>query len=99
MGEPTIDGSVVAPRASYPLRRRVAAWPALAAAPTFAVMAIVITLPGDAGLGMICAAAPLSLSGMAPMYLLMSLFHSAPWLKLIASRLKTAQPISVNKCR
>jgi hypothetical protein len=27
------------------------------------------------------------LTGMAPMYLLMSLFHSAPWLKLISNRL------------
>ena len=26
------------------------------------------------------------LSGMAPMYLLMSAFHAAPWLKLIISR-------------
>ena len=26
------------------------------------------------------------LNGMAPMYLLMSAFHSAPWLKLISSR-------------
>jgi hypothetical protein len=75
------------PRARYSLKRRTTAWPALAAAPMFAVMAIVSTLPGDAGLGMICGAAPLSLSGMAPMYLLMSLFHSAPWLELIASRL------------
>jgi hypothetical protein len=26
------------------------------------------------------------LSGMVPMYLLMSAFHSAPWLKLISGR-------------
>ncbi len=36
---------------------------------------------------MLCSAVyPLPLSGMIPMYLLMSLFHSAPWLKLIANR-------------
>jgi len=28
----------------------------------------------------------LHLGGMVPMYLLMSAFHSAPWLKLIAGR-------------
>jgi hypothetical protein len=27
-----------------------------------------------------------SLGGMVPMYLLMSVFHAAPWLKLIADR-------------
>jgi hypothetical protein len=31
---------------------------------------------------MLCAASPLN--GMVPMYLLMSAFHSAPWLKLIS---------------
>jgi hypothetical protein len=33
-------------------------------------------------------------SGMAPMYLLMSAFHSPPWLKLI-SRLRRAEPAGV----
>jgi hypothetical protein len=32
----------------------------------------------------------LPLSGMAPMYLLMSAFHAAPWLKLIAARRSAA---------
>ena len=27
-----------------------------------------------------------SLSGMVPMYVLMSIFHAAPWLKLMPSR-------------
>jgi hypothetical protein len=27
-----------------------------------------------------------SLTGMVPMYMLMSAFHSAPWLKLISGR-------------
>jgi hypothetical protein len=36
---------------------------------------------------MLCSAAHASpLSGMAAMYLLMSAFHSAPWLKLISNR-------------
>jgi uncharacterized membrane protein YhaH (DUF805 family) len=62
-------------------------WICLAAAPTFAVMAL---LTGVLGVGPheICAAAPgaFPLNGMAWMYLLMSAFHAAPWLKLIARR-------------
>jgi hypothetical protein len=56
---------------------------ALAAAPTFALMAL---LAGH-GASPICAAAPgfLPLDGMTAMYLLMSLFHLPPWLRL-ASR-------------
>jgi hypothetical protein len=62
-------------------------WLGLAAAPTFAVMALLTyVLGGDAD--MMCSAAHgvSSLSGMVPMYLLMSAFHSAPWLKLICGR-------------
>ncbi len=36
---------------------------------------------------MICGVEPSSLTGMVLMYLLMSVFHSAPWLKLIGNRL------------
>ena len=62
-------------------------WLGLAAAPTFALMALLTyVLGGDAD--MMCSA-PQSvspLSGMVPMYLLMSAFHSTPWLKLICGR-------------
>jgi hypothetical protein len=60
----------------------------LAAAPTFLAMALLTGLLGDAGVAMICAGAqgPSLLSGMTPMYLLMSVFHAAPWLKLAARR-------------
>ena len=62
----------------------MADWLSLAAAPTFALMAL---LTGVLGGDMLCsAAAPSPLSGMVPMYLLMSAFHTAPWLKLISSR-------------
>lgn len=59
----------------------VARFLSLAAAPTFAVMALIAAMaPAD----MICAAmqGPLSLQGMVPMYALMSAFHLAPWLRL-----------------
>jgi hypothetical protein len=74
------------------VRRGIAArganWLCLAAAPTFAIMALLTALPGAGPPDMLCAVAQRvsPLSGMAAMYLLMSAFHSAPWLKLISSR-------------
>jgi hypothetical protein len=62
----------------------------LAAAPTFAIMALVTGVSGGGAPDMLCAATQEAspLSGMVPMYVLMSAFHSAPWLRLIASRVK-----------
>jgi tetrahydromethanopterin S-methyltransferase subunit D len=61
------------------------AWLPLAAAPTFAAMALLTGIGG--GGNMLCSAQDASLlTGMVQMYLLMSAFHSAPWLKLISSR-------------
>jgi len=62
-------------------------WLSLAAAPTFAIMAL-LTLAGGAP-DMLCSASPLT--GMVPMYLLMSAFHAAPWLKLLSRRQITAK--------
>ena len=61
-------------------------WVCLAAAPTFAIMALITGIRGSHDL--LCAAAQDAspLSGMVWMYLLMSAFHLAPWLKLISSR-------------
>src|SRR6266849_10189237 len=66
----------------------------LAAAPTFAIMALLTSVFGGGPPDMLCSAAPDAspLSGMVPMYLLMSAFHSAPWLKLISSRRTTILP-------
>ena len=63
-------------------------WLCLAAAPTFAIMALLTGVLGGGPPDMLCPAAhdASPLSGMVPMYLLMSAFHSAPWLKLVASR-------------
>ena len=55
----------------------------LLAAPTFAVMALLTAVLGGGPLAMLCGAAS-PLTGMIPMYLLMSAFHAAPWLKLIS---------------
>lgn len=57
----------------------------LAAAPTFALMALLTGIPGGGSPDALCSSAS-PLSGMVPMYLLMSAFHTAPWLKLISSR-------------
>ena len=67
-----------------------AGWLGLAAAPTFAVMAVLSGLSG--GADMMCPAAHgvSVLSGMVPMYVLMSAFHVVPWLKLISRRRSAA---------
>jgi len=54
-----------------------------AAAPTFAVMAFATIAVGAPN--MLCSVDASPLSGMVPMYLLMTAFHAGPWLKLIAS--------------
>jgi hypothetical protein len=60
-------------------------WLSLAAAPIFAMMALLTGVLGG-GVDAICSVAGASpLGGMVPMYLLMSAFHSAPWLKLISN--------------
>ena len=57
---------------------------AIAAAPTFAMMALLTAVLGGGQDDMICSTAHASsLSGMIPMYLLMSAFHLTPWLGLI----------------
>jgi hypothetical protein len=75
-------------RLSHAAALGAAGWLGLAAAPTFAVMALLTGLPGGDQMAMMCptAQAASPLSGMASMYLLMSAFHSAPWLKLISAR-------------
>ena len=72
-----------------------AEWLCLAAAPTFAIMALLTAVPFSGPPEMLCSAGS-PLSGMTAMYLLMSAFHSAPWLKLISGRRsgRAAQPRS-----
>jgi len=68
--------------------RRLAEALCLAAAPAFAVMALLTGLPGGDPVNVLCSTAQAAspLSGMAAMYGLMSAVHAAPWLKLVARR-------------
>jgi hypothetical protein len=67
--------------------RGAAGWLALAASPTFALMAWIAA--NDTSPMTLCASDSriLPIDGMTAMYLLMGLFHLAPWLKLASGRL------------
>ena len=74
-----------------PLPLGAAEFLSLAAAPTFAAMALLTALGGGGPLDMLCGADASPLTGMIPMYLLMSAFHAAPWLRLIANRTRPSR--------
>ena len=61
----------------------VAGWLGLAAAPTFALMALWSALSGGPP-DVFCVPHASPLTGMTAMYALMSAFHAAPWLRLMA---------------
>jgi hypothetical protein len=69
---------------------------ALAAAPGFALMALLAAQGGDA-VEMLCSAAS-PFGGMVPMYLLMSAFHAGPWLRLWAQASRSPSPIAARAC-
>jgi hypothetical protein len=62
----------------------------LAAAPTFIAMALLTGIHDAAMPAMICSHDLWPLTGMVPMYLLMSAFHIGPWLRLLSRSLHTA---------
>ncbi|MBR0713696.1 hypothetical protein JQ632_07020 [Bradyrhizobium liaoningense] len=66
-------------------------WLRLAAAPTFAIMALLTAAFGGSADALCSATGASLLGGMVPMYLLMTAFHAAPWLKLIGSHARTSQ--------
>ena len=71
----------------------------LAAAPTFAVMALLTGVLGGAPPDVLCSTAhgASPLTGMGAMYLLMCTFHLAPWLKLMTSRSAPKAAVRVEK--
>ena len=77
-------GGAIRSESEHAATLRAADWLGLAAAPTFAMMALLTGIAGGQPDILCSAAAHMSpLSGMIPMYLLMSAFHSRPWLMLI----------------
>jgi hypothetical protein len=69
------------------IARVTADWLGLAAAPAFATMALTTVCLGG-GMEPLCSPTQQGslMSGMVPMYLMMSAFHVGPWLRLISRR-------------
>ena len=82
------DGGAIRHESGKMTALSAADWLSLAAAPAFAIMALLTGVLGGCPPTRLCSAMQDAspLSGMVPMYLLMSAFHAAPWLKLISSR-------------
>ncbi len=66
--------------------RGILKWLPLAAAPTFAIMALAAAITDGGPMESLCSDASSPIGGMVPMYVLMSAFHLPPWLNLIAGR-------------
>ena len=68
----------------------MANWLGLAAAPTFAAMALLTAASGGDSMGALCTSqggqGVSPFGGMVWMYVLMSVFHAAPWLRLLRRR-------------
>jgi hypothetical protein len=79
---------------------RLVDWLALAASPTFAIMALLSAIPGGDAAAMICSNEQLSpLTGMAAMYFLMSVFHAGPWLRRLRSRSRRDRAVKLRQVR
>jgi hypothetical protein len=94
-------GGAIRPESGHAAALRVADWLYLAAAPTFAIMALLTGVLGGGLPDILCSGAEHASprSGMIPMYLLMSAFHSPPWLKLISSRRNGARRAQSSRVR
>ena len=78
----TLQKDGVIPSRARDLSLAAADWLCLAATPTFALMALLTGVVGG-GQAMLCGQTASPIGGMAAMYLLMSAFHAAPWLRRI----------------
>jgi hypothetical protein len=63
--------------------RSIAGYLSLAAAPTFAVMALLTGIFTESAPDLCSVRGGSPFGGMAPMYALMCVFHAAPWLRLM----------------
>jgi len=84
------NGSIAVPGAAGLL--------SLGAAPVFALMALWTALLGQPPILCMSMHDASPLGGMALMYALMSVFHAAPWLKLISSRRTGARQSEPTAC-
>jgi hypothetical protein len=74
----------LARRSGRALARRAGTALSLAAAPVFAFLAVLTAIQGGGPGESLCSAMPgAAPHGMALMYGLMSVFHAAPWLRLL----------------
>jgi hypothetical protein len=71
---------------------RAAGGLALAASPTFALMAWIAAAGAPSVALCSMGSSILPINGMTAMYLLMSVFHLSPWLKLAAARPASGRP-------
>lgn len=73
---------------------RVAEWLSLAAAPAFGLMALVSAIAEAGAHQTWCSAAMHGspLTGMVPMYVLMSAFHITPWVRLASGWRRAVRP-------
>jgi hypothetical protein len=89
-GSMTMHSTIYLPkimsRDDSPAAVRAADLLSLGAAPTFAAMALLTAIRGGGMPDMLCLAAQDTspLTGMVPMYLLMSAVHLTPWLKFMS---------------
>lgn len=91
---PSASG-VASPMRDRTIASGAADWLSLAAAPAFAIMALLTTLLGGGAMEALCSATHggSMLGGMVPMYALMSALHLGPWLKLISGSRSGARSI------